>query len=885
MKKRYRYNRSDFKPLPVRLEHMNIRLNFLEGKVEGVNTLWMTARKALGSVTLNARDIEIHSVAQAGRKSRDGKADENAALKFDFKRDRSLLVVKLPERVKAGETFAITIRATCVPSDNILEGIYKDVTPPGCPQQYVSQCQQWGFQRILPVLDDCTAKCTMVTILEADARYTHLISNGNVRKSSNPAGKPVPVPGTPSRQVITYENLIPMTSYLFLACAGTWDVLEGEITYPSARRVKLEYLVPPGRKDGVVLPMRILKDSVLWQGVTQEYEYCRDVYRTISMEKSNFGGMENVGNTTIITDAALIDQYTSDPRLKYAHGVIVHEFEHNQCGSDVTMETPFDMWLNEAFTVDVERQFLVSRFDPDRMRLDEVDAMRSPVSGPLAIEDAGHQGRIVREGFNDPDELVDGVTYVKAAEVIRMLRLVLGAETFRKAKNLYFGRYTGGNANTDQFFKCFEEVSGRDLSQFKKQWLYTIGYPVIEAKWRYDRKKKILRVHFAQKRTGKGGLFHVPLEMAVVNRNGKEDKAASKVVEITGKELDLTFKNAAEPAFISFNRNCSFYGSFKDISATREQLVMQVQRDSNKFNRVEAMRRLTDFERIGLIGNIDAKVSDEWLSVYEMILKDMSLPAGLKAYLLAIEEQSQDRSYLPFYRERYAARIRLMKYVAGRMMPSLVKVYNEVDAFTFSKDPLDGLEKRSLKSVLLRVIVEANTAESHKLAEKHFRRAWNISDKMAALACINVSENPRRRELMEEGYGLWKDHLSAYASYLSVVGSGTHDDVFGMIEVEEKRKTFKVHHPTHSRALYLPMGSNNKMLWTDRGIRWMTDMAIKLAPVNENTVNRLVAAFQQVKSLPRELRVKVFAALRAMSRRIDRSVAPSVAGRIREFLP
>lgn len=863
---------------------MNIRLNFREGKVEGQNTLWMTARKALTSVTLNARDLKIHSVELAGRKARGGKVDKNARLEFDFNRSKSVLVIKLKDRVEAGETFAITVRATCVPSDNILEGIYKDTTPAGCSQQYVSQCQQWGFQRILPVLDDCTAKCTMVTTMEADARYTHLISNGNIRKSSNPGGKPVPVPGVPSRQVITYENFIPMTSYLFLACVGTWDVLEDEIVYPSGRRVKLEYLVPPGRKDGVVLPMKILKDSALWQGITQEYEYCRDVYRTICMEKSNFGGMENVGNTTISTDAALIDQYTSDQRFKYAHGVIVHEFEHNQCGSDVTMETPFDMWLNEAFTVDVERQFIMGRFDPDRMRLDEVDAMRAPVHGPLAIEDAGRHGVIVREGFNDPDELVDGVTYVKAAEVIRMLRLVLGAEIFRKAKNLYFGRYTGGNANTDQFFKCFEEASGRDLSQFKKQWLYTIGYPVIEAKWRYDGKKRSLHIRFTQKRTGKGGLFHVPLEMAVVNREGKEDKATSKVVEITGKELDLTFKNVQEPAFISFNRNCSFYGSFKDISATRDQLVLQVQKDPNRFNRVEAMRRLTDFERIKLIENPGDRVSDEWLSVYEMILKDKSLPAGLKAYLLGIEEQSQDRRYLPLYRERYAARIKLLKCLADHLMPSLLDAYNAVDTFSRSENPVDGIEKRSLKAVLLRAIVEANTPESHRLAENHFRKAWNISDRMSALACINVSENPRRRELMEEGYGLWKDHLSAYASYLGVVGSGTHDDVFDMIAREESRPTFKVHHPTHSRALYVPMGSNNKMLWTDSGIRWMTDTVIRMAPINENTVNRLVAAFQQVKDLPDDLRPRVVAALETMHRKIDQSAAPSVAGRIREFL-
>ena len=324
-----------------------------------------------------------------------------------------------------------------MPTDNILDGIYKDTTPPGCPQQYMSQCQQWGFQRILPVFDDCIAKCTMVTTIEADARYTHLISNGNVCRRTNPDGKPALKPGDTSRKIITFENSIPMAPYLFIACVGTWDVLEDEIVYPSGRRVKLEYLVPPGRKQGVVVPMKILKESVLWQGKTQEYEYQREVYRTICMEKSNFGGMENVGNTTIITDAALVDEFTNDRRLEYAHGVIVHEFEHNQCGSDVTMETPFDMWLNEAFTVDVERQFMMSQFDRDGVRLDEIDSMRAPVGGPLAMEDGGHLGNIVRDGFNDPDELVDGVTYVKAAEVIRMLRLLLGPEVFRREEPLF----------------------------------------------------------------------------------------------------------------------------------------------------------------------------------------------------------------------------------------------------------------------------------------------------------------------------------------------------------------------------------------------------------------------------------------------------------------
>ncbi|MDD4869142.1 MAG: DUF3458 domain-containing protein [Kiritimatiellae bacterium] len=406
----------------------------------------------------------------------------------------------------------------------------------------------------------------------------------------------------------------------------------------------------------------------------------------------------------------------------------------------------------------------------------------------------------------------------------------------------------------------------------------------MEASWKYNKKKHNLIIRLMQKRAGHGGLFHVPMELAAVNAKGKDIPTTCQTVEITGKQLDLKFRNIPEPFFISFNRDCSFYGTFNDKSASREQLVLQVQKDPNKYNRVEAMRRLTDLERIKLINNTDALISKDWISLYEMILKDMSLSHGLKAYLLRIDEQSLDRKYLPFYRERYAARITLLKTITGRCMPALMKAFKAVDTYARPRNPKDGIEERVLKSILLRTIVEANKSETHELAEKHFHRAWNITDKSSTLHCINVSEHPRRRELMEEGYNLWKDHLSAYSSYLGVVGSGIHDDVFDMIALEEKRSTFKIQHPTHSRGLYLPMSSNNKMLWTDRGIEWMTNTAIKVAEINENTVIRMIAAFQQVDKLANDLKQKVLKALKTMRAGIDQSAAPSVAGRISDYL-
>jgi len=264
----FRFKRSEFRLPVAQLNHMEIALSFYETHVDGAAVLTLTAREPLKTLELDARELEIFEVALAqvgtplqggGRlgepslPKRAGDWGEECAFSLDPVRHK--LMVPLPKPLAAGETFRLFTRCRCVPSDSLLEGIYRDVTSPGAPQQYISQCQQWGFQRILPVIDDCTAKCTFRTTLEGDVRYTHLISNGDVDRAANPDGRPAPKPGNPLRQVITFINNVPMAPYLFFVCAGKWDVLADEVRYPDGRRIALEYLVPPGKTEGARVPM------------------------------------------------------------------------------------------------------------------------------------------------------------------------------------------------------------------------------------------------------------------------------------------------------------------------------------------------------------------------------------------------------------------------------------------------------------------------------------------------------------------------------------------------------------------------------------------------------------------------------------------------------
>ncbi len=878
--KNYKYRREGFAELPVKLEHMTMHLNFIDGRVDAENCLEMTARRELNEIVLDAKALVVHAVSWVA-------GPNDIRLKFVYQKDRDKLRVALPHTVKAGERLLVRTSTSCFPAEHLLEGIYKDTTPAGAPQQYMSQCQQWGFQRIMPVFDDCTAKCTMTTTIEADSRYTHLISNGNISRASNPDGTPVPKAGDPSRQIITYENPTPMAPYLFLICAGTWDVLADTVVYPSGRTVRLEYLVPPGMTEFVRIPMEILKESILWIERTQEYEYTGETYRTICMNKSNFGGMENVGNTTIVTDAAVITGHTLDSGLLYAHAVIVHEFEHNQCGSETTMETPFDVWLNEAYTVDVERQFMADLFDPAFVRLNQIESIRNPLLGPLAVEDSGYAGRIVREGFNDPEELIDGVTYVKAAEVIRMLRLILGKATFIEAKRLYFSRYHNGNADTEQFFACFEEASGISLKQFREGWLYRAGYPKVSAVTSYDAAARRYTIGFEQKLAPGQPPFHLPIELALVDARGNDMPGTSAIVQLKQASAELTFDGIVEaPAFASLNRDYSFYGTFLNKSASKEMLTLQVRHDSNACNRVDAFRRLTDAERIKLMKNTSAQIAPHWLELYRVLLHDDSLSSSLKAYILRIDEQPLDRDYLTWYQEQVVARERLMKSVNEACRETFLEKFHALDTYSAGKrhSQKDGIEDRMLKNVLLELIAVDDRPESRALLLEHYRRATTATDRVAALALLNKSSEPSRRAVLEKVYAEWHTHLSGYANYLRIVAGGTCGDVFEMVGAEKRRPTFDITQPTWQRALFLPMAINNKMVWTDAGMSWLADTIIELAPINETTTSRLLNTLQHARNLRPQLKEKAMASLVRIADALSGKEHPAIHNQAKAYM-
>jgi aminopeptidase N len=469
-----------------------------------------------------------------------------------------------------------------------------------------------------------------------------------------------------------------------------------------------------------------------------------------------------------------------------------------------------------------------------------------------------------------------------------MLRLLLGDEKFKAGKTLYFTRYRFKNANTDQFFECFEEVSGRRLDQFKKEWLYRIGYPRVRAKTWWDAAKRTFHISLLQEIDEGKPPFVVPIRLALVDPHGRDIPGTDRVFELNEPEAELTFQNLeAQPAFASINRDYSFYGTFADRSANVETLMMQARTDPNYYCRVDAMRMLTDIERKKLLNSEEAgEIDPLWLGLYGEILSDNSLPAALKAFFLRIDEQPMDRTYSAWFPELVSAREHLMLSVYNLYRHELQEQFDRLPTYSLwsAETLIDGIEDRQLKSVLLELLTVKDSTGSHMTILDHFQRATTANDKVSALVALNRSSAPERLDILEEVYAQWHSNITGYANYLRVVGSGTCRDVFEQIDRERSRPTFQITQPTWCRALFLTMANNNRMIWNERGVNWIADRVIELAPINYTNAGRMLNTFQHARRMKTDLQRLVIAALERIVSNVSDLESPAIHRQAKAYL-
>ena len=227
----------------------------------------------------------------------------------------------------------------------------------------------------------------------------------------------------------------------------------------SGRDVALRIYVEPGKEQRCGYAMDSLKRAMRWDETAFGREYDLDVFMIVAVSDFNMGAMENKG-LNIFNDKYVLasPETATDSDFERIEAIIAHEYFHNWTGNRITCRDWFQLCLKEGLTVFRDQEFTADQRSRAVERIGDVRGLRAH----QFVEDAGPLAHPVRPAlYHEINNFYTATVYEKGAEVVRMIKTLLGPRTSARAWTSISPATTAQAATVEQFVQCFADVSRR----------------------------------------------------------------------------------------------------------------------------------------------------------------------------------------------------------------------------------------------------------------------------------------------------------------------------------------------------------------------------------------------------------------------------------------
>jgi len=765
--------------------------------------------------------------------------------------------------------FTLTIETACNPAANTaLSGLYRS------NDTYCTQCEAEGFRRMTYYLDRPDVMAVFTTRIEAgkgDAPV--LLANGNPVDAG-------PVEGT-ERHYAVWHDPWPKPAYLFALVAGDLAMVEDSFTTASGREVALRIYVEHGNEDRCGYAMDALKRSMRWDEEVFGREYDLDVFMIVAVSNFNMGAMENKG-LNIFNDKYILARPDTATDADYAHieAVIAHEYFHNWTGNRITCRDWFQLCLKEGLTVFRDQEFSSDMRSRPVKRIGDVRLLRSH----QFPEDGGPLAHPVRPGsYIEINNFYTATVYEKGAEVIRMLKALIGEAAFARGMDLYFERHDGEAATVEQFVAAMADASGRDLTQFML-WYTQAGTPQVVVSGSHDAAAKTYTLEIAQTCAPTPGQakklpFEIPLSLALIGPNGGElpltveggKPLDDRTVIIDDAKARFVFENIATAPVMSLNRG--FSAPVTVVSnQTPDDLLFLMAHDSDPFNRWDAGQTYAT----GILKDMVTAIREDrdpgddrgLARAFAACLEDRSLdPAFLAQMIQVPSEQDLAREIATDVDPGaiHMAREHLRRELGERLQDTFASIHATLaDHRPYSPDAA-AAGRRALRNAALGYLAAGAPDDGARRAYNQFEGADNMTDTIGALLVLSHLRGPKSEDALERFYVLWKNDHLVIDKWLALQASAPFEDTLDTVEALMRHPSFNLTNPNKVRALIGSFASANPFAFNKpdgSGYRFLADIVIALDDKNPQVAARMANAFRSWRMLEKNRRSLCEAELR-----------------------
>jgi len=431
----------------------------------------------------------------------------------------------------------LVVDADCYYS-NTGEGLHRFVDPVDGEVYLYSQFETADAKRVFACFDQPDLKATFDVVVTAPAHW-EVISNG-ATVSADRRGDVA---------VHTFATTPKMSTYLVALIAGPYAVWRdvyaddhGEIPLGIFCRRSLAEFMDAERL------FTETKQGFDFYHRNFGVPYAFGKYDQLFVPEFNAGAMENAGAVTFLEDYVFRSRVTRASYERRAETVL-HEMAHMWFGDLVTMRWWDDLWLNESFATfaSVLCQAEATEYTEAWTTFANVEkswAYRQdqlPSTHPVAADIPDLHA--VEVNF-------DGITYAKGASVLKQLVAYVGLEHFLAGLRDYFAAHAFANATFDDLLGALEKASGRDLSDWGRQWLKTTGLNSLRPEFDVGADGGFTRFAVRQGGAAPGAGETRVHRLAI----GIYDDSDGKLVRVHREEIDVDGEVTEVPALQGVSR-------------------------------------------------------------------------------------------------------------------------------------------------------------------------------------------------------------------------------------------------------------------------------------------------------------------------------------------
>ncbi len=730
------------------------------------------------------------------------------------------------------------------PSANTsLEGLYLS------GGRFCTQCEAEGFRRITFMMDQPDVLARYRVTIMAETHYARLLANGNrIEHGHLPDG----------RHYAVWEDPFPKPSYLFALVAGELDLLADRFTTASGRDVALEIYVDPGQSARAAYALDALKRSMAWDEQVYGREYDLDQFMIVAVRDFNFGAMENKGLNIFNAALLLADPQTAtDPDYERIESVVAHEYFHNWSGNRVTCRDWFQLCLKEGLTVYRDQGFSADMRGQAVQRIKDVKALRAR----QFAEDAGPLAHPVRpDSYEKIDNFYTATIYEKGAELVGMLKTLVGPETYRAALDHYFAAHDGTAATVEDFIGAFETVTGRSFAPFMP-WYTQAGTPKVTARAEWQADQQTLDIILTQTlratpnqpskqpvpipvRLGLLSESGVPLRF---NREGQTDLDETVFV-LDQPEARLRLEAVSSRPVLSLLRGFSAPVTLS-LEEPIEDLFVRMGHDPDLFNRWEAAQTLAaklirDRAKNQPNPEGDAAFAEALGRTLDQADAD---PAFAALMLQFPSEQDLSLTMQPADPLRLnAAREHLIRVCAEHLEAAMLAIYARLAPTEgpFRADA-QAAGMRTLRNSLLDLLasLHPSTEARTALVVAHIASARTLSEEMGGMVALMRRGGPAWADALNGFYNRWRDEPLVLDKWFALQARNTAPGSLDTIMALTGHPDFDYRTPNRMRAVLQTFASVNPVslhALDGRGYQWLSEQIALVDALNPASAARLV---------------------------------------------